>query len=136
MVPFLQVLAMVTAVQSEPLDQRMAPRAIALEIARVSDSLEDAAAHVVIAWEEGRLIPNAIGDHGKALCVDQLQHAPAVVLRDLRACIELGAKRLRASMAACPAHPFAPYASGSCALSHRLSAVRQALSDRLLAAAR
>lgn len=132
MVPFVAVLAMVQAVRSEPLDQRMAPRSVALEIARVAVDELEAARLVKTAWDEGRLKPTAIGDHGKALCVFQLQHAPARVLRDLRLCTEIAAQRLRASVAANPEHPFAAYLSGNPRAAWSLSDERERAARRLL----
>jgi hypothetical protein len=129
---FAFVLALVMAVQTEPLDQRMAPRAIALEISKVARTPIEAAVLVVMAWEESRLIPNAIGDHGRARCAFQLQHASVDVLTDLRKCVEVAHDRLVASAEACPDAPLAVYASGSCGLARKLSARRMALAERLL----
>jgi hypothetical protein len=129
---FVAVLLLVSAVMTEPVDQRMAPRAVALEIARVARTPLEAAVLVVMAWEEARLIPDAIGDGGKARCAYQLWGAPLSVLRDLRQCTEIAYARLMASWAACPESPIAMYASGSCKRGTRLSARRMAKAFALL----
>src|ERR1700676_1421557 len=117
---FAFVLSLVLAVMTEPIDQRMAPRALALEIARVSRTPLEAAVRVKMAWEESRLIPNAIGDGGKSLCALQVQRngLPHAVwlstLTDLRKCVEVADERLRASAADCPDAPLSSYAAGTC----------------------
>lgn len=131
-VSFAVVLSMVQAVATEPVTQAMAPRGVALEIARVAVDELEAARLVATAWHEARLIPDKVGDHGKALCVFQLQHAPRQVLRDLRLCTELAAARLRASVAANPAHPFAVYLSGDPARAWHKSDYRERVARRLL----
>lgn len=115
MVPFSLVLEMVMALSArEPTYGRQAPRSFALEISRVAADVREAALLADTAWEESRFVPNAVGDHGRALCGYQLQHAPTRVLVDLRLCTELGLERLRQSAALCPRHPLAYYLSGRC----------------------
>lgn len=132
MVPFAAVLTMIATVQNEPTNQRMAPRALALEIGRVAESPLEAARMVVLAWRESRFVPDAEGDGHAALCAFQLQHAPKRVLRDLRLCTEIAVKRLRVSVAANPDHPFAVYASGRADWAWRLSDEREEAAQRLL----
>jgi len=132
-VTFALVLALIVAVQTEPLDQRMAPRSLALEISKVARTPLEAAVMVETAWQEGRLIPNAIGDHGRARCVYQLWGAPLSVLTDLRDCVERAHDRLVASAEACPDAPLAVYASGSCGRARKLSARRMRAAAALLA---
>lgn len=134
MIPFPLALALVAAVQNEPLDQRMAPRAVALEIAREAEDLKEAATLAVMAWEEGRLRPDAVGDQGRSRCVYQLQRTTWSVLRDLRECTHIALERLRASAAACPDAPLAAYASGNCGHARVLSARRMAKVWRILRA--
>lgn len=137
MVTFALVLALVTAVQTEPLDQRMAPRSIALEISRVAQTPEEAAIRVQMAWDESRLIPDAVGDSGKSFCAFQLQRNKLSVaehretLTDIRKCVEVADRRLRDSAAACPGAPLSSYAAGSCQ-AVKLSARRIAAARRLL----
>jgi len=129
---FAACLAIVLAVISEPIDQRMAPRAIALEIARVAQTPLEAAVMAVTSWEESRHMPDAVGDSGRARCAFQLQHAPISVLRDLRQCTEIAYERVMASWRACPNAPLAIYASGRCVRGTRLSARRMARALALL----
>jgi hypothetical protein len=131
-IEFAIALALVTAVQTEPLDQRMAPRAVALEIAREAETVEEAAVFAVMAWEEGRLMPDALGDQGRSRCVYQLQRVAWSVLRDLRECTRIAAGRIRQSMRACVDAPLAVYASGNCWHARLLSARRMARVWRLL----
>lgn len=130
-VPFAMVLAMVEAVVPAP-TRHQAPRAIALEIARVAESPLEAARLVIVAKRESDFVPAALGDHGQALCAMQLQHAPARVLTDLRLCVEMGAYRLRASVSANPAHPFACYLSGDPRRAWSQSEDRERAARRLL----
>jgi hypothetical protein len=130
LMPFAFVLSLVLAVMTEPLDQRMAPRAIALEIARVSRTPLEAAVMVEMAWEESRLIDRD-GDSGRAHCQFQLWGRPPTDLRD---CVERAHQKLAESFAACPDSPLSLYASGSCALARRLSSRRMSAAARLLAA--
>lgn len=132
MIPFAVALLLVAAVQTEPMTKDMAPRAIALEIARIAESVEEAATLAVQAWEEGRLMPGAIGDHGRSLCVYQLQRVSWRVLYDLRECTRIAAERLRMSARQCPSAPLAQYASGNCGHARELSAKRMAKVWRLL----
>jgi hypothetical protein len=110
----------------------MAPRAIALEISRVAKTPLEAAVMAKTAWDEGRLIPNRVGDHGKSLCTFQVQQngLPLKVwlstLTDLRTCTEIAYERVMASWKACPGAPLAVYASGRCDRGTRLSARRMA----------
>lgn len=129
---FALCLALVLSVITEPIDQRMAPRALALEIARVARTPLEAAVMAVTAWEESRLIPDRIGDHGAARCAFQLQHAPLSVLRDLRQCTEVAYARIVASMSTCPDAPLAMYASGNCDHGRRLSERRMRKAVRLV----
>jgi hypothetical protein len=129
---FAFVLSLVMAVITEPIDQRMAPRAIALEIARVSRTPLEAAVRVEMAYEESRLIPDRVGDGGKSRCAFQLQRAPISVLTDLRQCAEIADVRLRQSARDCPDAPLSSYASGGCN-AVKLSARRMSAASRLLA---
>lgn len=135
MVSFQIALALVLqASSSEPLNQRMAPRAIALEISKVAESVEEAAKMADTAFHEGRNVPTAIGDHGKSLCVYQLQFVPVTVLRDLHLCTVLAVRKIRAAAAICPEHPLAPYVSGNCGAGHQISDRRMAEVAELVAA--
>jgi hypothetical protein len=131
-IEFALALALVAAVQTEPLDQRMAPRAVALEIAHEAETLEEAAVLAETAWEEGRLVPDAVGDHGLSRCVYQLQRVAWSILRDLRECTRIAAARIRQSMRACVEAPLAVYASGNCGHGRMLSARRMAKVWRVL----
>ncbi len=133
---FALCLALVLAVQTEPTNQRMAPRAIALEIARVARTPLEAAVMAVTSWEESRHVPDAVGDSGRALCAFQLQHAPSSVLRDLRQCVEVAHARLVASAEACPDAPLALYASGRCDRGTKLSRRRMTQAASALALVR
>lgn len=57
-------------------------------------------------------------DGGRALCLAQIQPASAEerdeILSSRRGCFDVAIRRLRASARACPAHPFAVYATGAC----------------------
>ena len=134
MIPFGLALAIVMRVSiSEPVDPRMAPRSIALEISKLAEDPTEATLMAITAWHEGRNIANAVGDHGKALCTMQLQHAPSSVLRDLHECMERGRDRLRLSAQRCPSHPLADYASGRCDAGHTISMFRMKETTRILA---
>lgn len=122
------VLALVLAVMTEPLDQRMAPRSLALEIARVSRTPLEAAVMVEMAWQESRFIDRD-GDSGRAHCQFQLWGRPP---KDLRDCVERAHAKIEESFAACPDSPLSLYASGSCALARRLSARRMKSAQHLL----
>jgi hypothetical protein len=136
---FAACLAIVMAVITEPIDQRMAPRAIALEIARVARTPLEAAVLAKTAWEEGRLIPNRVGDHGKSLCTMQLKQNHLrlrdwlALNDDLRRCIEEGYARIMQSWQACPDAPLALYASGRCDRGTKLSRRRMTQAASALA---
>ena len=126
MISFPIALALVTATITEPVDQRIAPRAVALEIAYAAESVEEAATLAVMAWDESRMRPDAIGDQGRSLCAYQLQRVSWGVLGDLRFCTRIAVERLRESARQCPSAPLAVYASGNCGHARELSARRMA----------
>jgi hypothetical protein len=110
---------------------RQAPRSVALEVSKVARDENEAALLLVMAWHEGRFMPEAIGDGGESLCTMQIKHDRRV-LHDLSRCIEKGAAKLRASADACPAHPLAVYASGRCDWAWGISDRRMAEARALL----
>ena len=114
LVTFEMVLALVLAVISEPIDQRMAPRSIALEISRVAKTPIEAAVMVRTAWDEGRFIPGAVNPVDGSMCAFQLQLVPRSVLTDLRECTERAYAKIVASMKKCTKAPLAAYLSGNC----------------------
>jgi hypothetical protein len=114
LIDFAVALAMAAQLAShEPLTQLQAPRAVALEVARIADSVDEAALLLVVAWHEGRFRLYVRGDGGQSVCTMQVQ-GDAGAYYDLRRCVETGMRKLRRSAEACPDHPLAVYASGRC----------------------
>lgn len=89
---------------------------------------------VAIAWRESSFRVDAVGDHGRSVCAYQILNGPRSLLTDARACVDAGYTHLLASVRACPAHPIAVYARGSCdsEQGRRISADRVALARGLL----
>jgi hypothetical protein len=73
---------------------------------------QDAAAMLVIAWNESSFKKDAVGDHGTALCAYQLHFAPRAVLNNLHLCTSIAYERMRWSFSVCRAAPFAQYVGG------------------------
>lgn len=89
-------------------------QAIGLEIARSDASPYEAALLVETAFRESGFDAAAVSPDGRDRCAYQLRDAPRAVLVDLRRCTEIALERIRYSIAHCPAHPIAIYATGSC----------------------
>lgn len=89
---------------------------------------------VAVAWRESSFRLDALGDHGASVCAYQIWHGPRSLLTDARACVEAGYEHLKRSVAACPAHPVAVYARGTCASEdgRRISADRMRVARGLL----
>ena len=98
-----------------------------------------AALLVSLAWFESRFDPDAMGDHGKAFGLYQVQaggdRGPRL-LGDARAATESATWEIRRSFQACRRQPFeerlAFYASGSCSKGIPHSKHRIELAQRLL----
>ncbi len=131
-VTFESVLLLVMAVITEPISQRMAPRSVALEIARVARTPLEAAVMVQTAWDEGRLIPGAVNPVDGSMCAFQLQLVPRSVLIDLRECTERAYTKLIASMRKCTKAPLAAYLSGNCETAIEIARLRWARALALL----
>lgn len=91
---------------------------------------------VAIGYAEGSYRLGVVGDQGRARCVYQLHHVPERVLTDADLCTRIALRRLRHSMAACPATPLAEYAGAPCgsAVAGRISRHRDALRRRAFGA--
>lgn len=89
---------------------------------------------VAVAYRESTFQVDAVGDHGRSVCAFQILNGPRSLLTDVRACTNEGYTQLAASVRACPAHPVAPYARGSCTSEdgRRISADRMRLTRSLL----
>lgn len=102
------------------------------------DRSRTAAFMVAVAFREGSLRLDAVGDKGRALCTYQLWRAPREVLTDAHLCTSIAFARLRESMRACgPTNPLGIYAAGpkgcSSKTAERISADRLWLAKHLLA---
>lgn len=93
-----------------------------------------AALLVAVAWYESKFQLDAVGDGGRSVCAMQIFYGKRALLRDADACLRTGYRMLRASARACPSHPVAVYARGSCASAEgrRLSNHRMQLAKKLL----
>lgn len=70
---------------------------------------------VAVAFREGSLQPDVIGDHGHSFCTFQIHDSSGgskELTEDVDACVERGFAMLRQSVRVCPAHPLAWYAEG------------------------
>jgi hypothetical protein len=88
-------------------------RDVIVEIAAVTDDVQEAATLLVTAYAESRFRPGVVGDHGRAFGAYQLQGVPAWVGFDLHLATPIAQERLRKARQACPSSPLAPYI-GSC----------------------
>jgi hypothetical protein len=72
-----------------------------------------AALLVALGWFESRFRPDAVGDHGRSLCMLQVGESNLkalgvtreAMLTDLETCLHAGLKMIRTSFAACGANP-------------------------------
>lgn len=89
---------------------------------------------VAVAYRESTFKADAIGDHGRSVCAFQILHGARSLLTDVRACTDAGYTQLAASVRACPGHPVAPYARGTCESEdgRRISADRMRVARSLL----
>lgn len=89
---------------------------------------------VAVAFRESTFKADAIGDHGRSVCAFQILHGARSLLTDVRACTDAGYTQLAASVRACPGHPVAPYARGTCESEdgRRISADRMRVARSLL----
>lgn len=89
------------------------------------DGPERTAAWVVAtSWFESRFQPDAVGDHGRSLCMLQIGESNLkalgvtreAMLNDLPTCLRAGLAMMKGSLAVCRSHPLderlANYASG------------------------
>ena len=77
--------------------------------------LKTAALLVAVAFREGSLRLDVVGDHGRSFCAFQIHESSGgtkALLSDADACVRKGLGMLRESMRVCPAHPVAFYAAG------------------------
>ena len=89
---------------------------------------------VAVAYRESTFKVDAVGDKGQSVCAFQILHGARSLLTDVRACTDAGYVQLAASVLACPAHPLAPYARGTCESEEgrRISADRMRIAHGLL----
>jgi hypothetical protein len=100
-------------------------RAVAVEIAAVTESIDEAALMLETAYEESRFRP-LVGDHGRAFGVYQLQRVPRWIGLDVHLATPIALERLRMSARWCPSSPLAPYVGGC-----RVPAARRASARRI-----
>jgi len=93
---------------------------------------------VAVAFREGSLRLDAVGDHGKSFCTYQIHSSSGgteALTTDADACVGKAFAMLRESARMCPEHPLAFYASGPGACSNkraqRISRDRLGLASRL-----
>lgn len=79
------------------------------------DRLRTASLVIAVAWREGSLRPDIVGDKGDSFCTMQIHKSSGgtpALLQDTDACVRAGMTMLRKSITVCREHPIAWYASG------------------------
>jgi hypothetical protein len=86
-----------------------------------------------IAFRESSFQLGAVGDNGRSKCWFQVLGGSRALLTDARACVRAGYTLLKASAKACPEHPVAVFARGTCGVhGKRISADRVWLATKEL----
>jgi hypothetical protein len=127
------ILAMLPALPTQsPRDWKYDDaRDVAVELADVTDDIDEAARGLVTAYAETRF-RRLVGDHGKAFGVYQLHGVPSEIGINTRLSTPIALERLRQSAKACPSAPMAPYIGGcSMPAARRASAYRMAIVARM-----
>lgn len=104
-----------------------------------ADRRRTAAYLVAVAFREGSLRLDVVGDHGRSFCTYQIHESSGgtrALLTDADACVGTAFAMLRTSMRVCPSAPLAWYASGPAgcenARAQRISRDRMAVAARLV----
>lgn len=109
--------------------------ALAWAVAVNATSETEAAVLTAVAFREGSLIADVVGDNGHSVCTMQIYDGPKRLLEDPIACVRTGAEMLRDSRRRDPANPIAFYARGpryKTEEAKRISRDRMALATRLV----